>query len=515
MAYDTDVLIIGAGPTGLALAIALRQHGVHVRIIDQAPETKRQARAAVVWQRALEVLRDLGTADRFLAEGLALRRAYVYHNDRQLGDLDMGRLSTEFPQPLIIEQDRIESLLVDRLDELGTKVEWSTKAVDVRHGDDHAEVDVHDGEGRPATMSCSWLVGCEGAHSLVRESLSIPFEGAPRRGLQVVQINAEVTWKFERYQHRGYFFLQQGASLGAFPRPKGGYRFFCFLAKDTESEEPLTTEEMQALIAEVTHDPELRIRPTQPLWSNRARFQDRMARSFRRGRALLVGDSAHVWAPIGGHGLNTALRGAHNLGWKLARVHRGEMVNALLDTYDIEQRHTAQVVMREMRRNVLELPPTQLMMFGLDIAMPAALMSSMVERRIESAISDLHLSHRGSPLAVDHLDSREMKAGDRIPDLPVIVDGRRRHLHEFLSYDRWTLLAITDGDEDLKPLHATSADRRTEISTQRLQLSPDLSDDPAARCLALVRPDSHIGLLAPLPGVEALDEYLTRWTSRG
>ncbi|MEX2982606.1 FAD-dependent oxidoreductase [Streptomyces sp. C36] len=498
-----DVVVIGAGPTGLALAIGLRQHGVDVTVVEKETRGKREARAGVVWQRALEVLGDLGCAEEMVGEGVSLRRVEVFAEGRRVGGMGVGCGGTAFPYPLSIEQDAVERLLGERLAAVGGEVRWSTEALAVRIRDEGAEVDLRHPDGRVSTVRCAWVVGCEGAHSVVRKQLGIAFEGERRPDLQCVQLNAEADWKHPYHRDRSYFFLERGASLGVSPRPGGGYRFFCFTTDpDPALDGPPGLEEMRELVARAAHDPGVRLVPTDPPWANRARFQDRVAGSLRSGRALLAGDSAHLWAPIGGHGLNTGLRGAHNLAWKLAAVLRGRAPQELLDTYDTEQRLTAHKVMREMRHNVLELPPTALTLRGMRLAGPRLMGSERFAERIRTMLSDLAMHHRESALS-------EGGAGDRLADPPVMVAGRRRRLHELLSYGRWTLLAAPGAPLDEDRLRAVTERHATPVAVVRPRLDPGMERRLPSAALVLVRPDRHIALSTDR--LEELEAYMRRW----
>ncbi|MEU4209526.1 FAD-dependent monooxygenase [Streptomyces sp. NPDC026206] len=508
-----DVVVIGAGPTGLALAIGLRQYGVDVAVVEKADRGKREARAGIVWQRALEVLADLGCAEEVLGEGFRLRWTEVFAEGRRVGEMAFGCGGTAFAHPLSIEQDAVERLLGERLAAVGGEVEWSTEAVGVRAGHDGAEVDLRQEDGSPRTVRCAWVVGCEGARSVLRKGLGIPFEGAPRPDLQCLQLNAVAGWRYPYAPDRTYFFLERGASVGASPRPGGGHRFFCFLTDpDPTLVRPPGVEEMRDLVAGAAHDPGLRLTPTEPPWANRARFQDRVAGSLRQGRALLAGDSAHLWAPIGGHGLNTGLRGAHNLAWKLATAVHGWAADpcALLDTYATEQRLTAMKVMKAMRHNVLELPPTPLTLLGMRVAGPRLMGSRWFTERIRTMLSDLSMHHKESAL------SRE-GAGERLPDGPVTVAGRRCRLHDLLSYDRWTLLvapgAGTRRGVDLARLHAVTGAYALPVEVFRPRLDPGQGERRLpGRALVLVRPDRHTALSTDR--VEDLETYIQRWFVR-
>ena len=521
MKREADVLIIGAGPVGLTLAIALTRLSLRVRIIDKASETKRQPRAAVIWPRAAEALDDLGVGD-FEKSANDLHSVEVYARGHRLGELDVGHVPSAHPYPLVIEQHQIERLLAGNLTRLGVHVEWRTEANDVRLFEDRAEVTLRRTNGTEEIATSAWVVGCEGTRSLVRERLGIPFEGERRKNLQVVQVNAVPTWRYAAPPTCGFFFLVPHVALGAFPIPGGGYRFFAFTTDpDPSRREAPTLEEMRELIAAAAHAPELELELTRPTWITRARFQDRVATTLRRGRALLAGDAAHAWAPVGGHGMNAGIRGAHNLAWKLAAVHCGEAHADLLDTYSDEQRATARAVIREMRFNVLELPLPPLGLLAVQRLMPLVLTSEIVQRRIEFALSDLGMHHRESVLSSSCGGGSRLRAGDRVPDVAVEVNGMRTQLHRLLSMDRWTLLLQTDRDDGgaARRLHGAIAPFKVQIRVASVtpagkDAERALGWDGQDSHMLLVRPDGHVGLLARADDVCSLNDYLDAFLVR-
>lgn len=512
---EADVIVVGAGPVGLALAIGLRLRGLEVRLVDKAAETKREARAAVVWPRAREVLADFGVEAAFERAANELRSVAVYADGDRLGELDLGRLATSYPFPLVLEQDTTERLLARRLEELGVRVDWRTEVTGVRSFDDRAEVTLRRADGSEERGVSSWVVGCEGSRSIVREGLGIPFEGARRENLQVVQIDAKPRWRYPESPEQGYFFLAADTSLGCFPVPEGGWRFFAFTTDpDPARKEPPTLGEMRELVASAARAPELRL--SEPRWFNRARFQDRIAGTLRRGRALLAGDAAHVWAPIGGHGMNVGLQDVHNLAWKLSAVHRGEAGEGLLDTYSEEQREMAQAVIREMKLNVLERPNPPALVPVLKVLILLGLSLDAVKGRIEFALSDFGMHRRKSRLSRQETPTGSLRAGDRAPNVAVVADGRRTDLHRLLSYDHWTLL-LRDSREDSKAAgRARDAVARLEAPVRSASVRP--ADANALRALGrregllmLVRPDGYVGLAAHVDDANALDRYLDRF----
>ncbi|MFB7363703.1 FAD-dependent oxidoreductase [Streptomyces hydrogenans] len=199
---DADVCVVGAGPVGLTLAIGLRRLGLGVRIVDRAPETKREARALVLWARAREALDALGVGALLDAHGVELGAVTVHARGRALGELTTGWARSAFARPLNVEQHVIERLLAGELARLGTRVEWNTEVTDVKAHEDRAEFTLRHGDGGIETGSAPWIVGCEGTRSVVRDRLGIAFEGRRRTGLQVVQGNALPTWPLEEEPRR-------------------------------------------------------------------------------------------------------------------------------------------------------------------------------------------------------------------------------------------------------------------------------------------------------------------------
>lgn len=515
---DVDVIVVGAGPVGLTLAIALRRLSLQVRVVDKATKDKRQPRAGVLWPRALEAMAALGVGETLRRHAFELRTVTIYGQGRRLGQVEWGRLSSAYPRALGIEQHDVERLLAEELTALGVDVEWQTEAVDVHLHPDHVEALLRRADGSVQPARASWVIGCEGTASVVRERLGIPFQGARRPNLQIVQGNATPTWSLGERPGHGYFFLAPRRSLAAIPVPGGGYRFFCFRDDpDPTRTDPPTLQELRDLVADTAGIPDLSLTPTQPLWLNRARFADRVAATFRRGRGLLAGDAAHAWAPVGGHGLNIGVLGAFNLAWKLAAVHHGQAHHSLLDTYSQEQRAIAHAVIRDMHFNFLELPLPRLGYHAFATSLPLTLSLPGFQRRLEWALSDLGRHHRSSSLSWQHARGlpRSPRAGDRIADITVVPHhdaATPQRLHDLLSYRHWTLL-IAASRADPATLHTLQGICSRQSAP--LSIMPIAAVDrrdtrhlPAPDHLALVRPDGHIGLLAPLDRAQVLEAYL-------
>lgn len=516
---DADVLILGAGPVGLVLALTLRQLGVHVAVVERGLSTKRDPRAAIVWPRVGEVLRDLGVIDRFEAAACRLQRAEFRVNGHLAGTMQLGRLDCAHPFPLMIEQHVTERILAERFGELGEPVRWRTEARDLRLHDGGVEVDVREPDGAARTLRAGWVVGCEGARSLVRARCGIEFEGAARVGVECVQLNAHPRWSHADDRATGYFFIAPGRTLLACPLPEGGYRFVCFReAYGPAPQGDPSLDELRAIIADAAGEPAMGLTLTEPAWLNRARFQDRVASRLVHGRALLAGDAAHIWTPVGGHGMNAGMRGAHNLGWKLAAVVKGEAPRALLDSYDHEQRAAARAVIDGLTRWKTEEPSPAWAVRLIGLALPLALKGVDRFPPVERRLTELDAHHHDSPLSCALTAVHALRPGDRLPDVALREGGVALRAHDLLGLSRWTLLATHDGadtDGHVQRLHHLAARYRSTIAVRAVHAEGAAAKalDGAGRAV-LVRPDGHVGAVARLHDATALAGYLDAHLTR-
>ncbi len=380
----SGVLIAGAGPAGLALAIGLRLRGVEAVVVDRATGPKHEPRAAVVWPRTARALAGWGLAPALEAEGLPLAAAHVHVRGRARGTLRFGSLPAPFSRPLVIEQHAVERLLLLRFEALGGRVRWGEALESVDAGAGEATARLASGQERFA-----WVVGAEGARSVVRKAMGVRFAGRPRPDVVCIQANARPRWRFPDIPGEGRFFLQPGATLGAFRTPDGDHRLYIFARDDDPARTaPPTLEEMTARVRVLTGDDGLTLEPPAHSWLNFARFQERVAERLRAGPLLLVGDSAHVWPAVGGHGMAIGIAGAHRLAGALADAVGGRGV-AGLDAYDRAQRSLARRTARLADLDVLERPNGAATLAVLDALLPALLAVPAVGRGVERVIASL------------------------------------------------------------------------------------------------------------------------------
>ena len=335
---DSDVLIVGAGPTGLALATQLVRSGITPLIVDKLAAGQNTSRAAVVHAHTLEVLEPLGVAERMTNAGLKLAQFTIRDRDRVLVRLRFNELPTPYAYVLMLPQDLTESILAEGLAAAGGAVHrgWTVEAlVETPEG---VQASVVSDAGRQ-TLHARYVVGADGMHSLVRESARIGFAGASYEQ-SFVLADVEMTWGPGRDEVM-LFFSPAGLLVVA-PLPSGAFRIVATL--DDAPEHPAIAD-VQALVD--ARGPSRNGGEVSTVrWSTRFRLHHRVADQYRRGRVLLMGDAAHVHSPAGGQGMNTGLVDACVLGRLLADVVTGRRDESDLDRYGALRRPAAKQVLQ-------------------------------------------------------------------------------------------------------------------------------------------------------------------------
>ncbi|MDP3504019.1 MAG: FAD-dependent monooxygenase [Myxococcales bacterium] len=384
-----DVLIVGAGPIGLFLALLLKRQGLDVAIIEKREGAVFDPRAAVIWPRTAEVLAAQGLGPVFARERRLLEGVEINVRGVRRGSLRLRGLAGPESVPWIIEQHRTEALLREALGDL--TVRGNHTLTGLVQTSDRVTARVLTPEGT-SSLEARYVVGCDGAHSVVRKLLGIEFEGQAHDGLECLQVNAECEWSRPMTSGFCRFDLIPNATLLSVPLPQQGYRFVSFQQARGPLEQP-TLADAQEQVSRIAGQP-LTLTLTSPQWLTRARFQDRVAARLRHGRVVLCGDAAAVWAPIGGRGMNVGLLAAHNLGRKLALVAHGEADASLLDQFSDEVRTMVRGVMRTLRWNRLEYPSSAFALWFIDRALTVASPQTVVPRPIERLLSLTNLDRR-------------------------------------------------------------------------------------------------------------------------
>jgi 2-polyprenyl-6-methoxyphenol hydroxylase-like FAD-dependent oxidoreductase len=420
------VTIVGAGPTGLTLAVELHEAGVPFRILDTAPDAVHESRALAIQARTLEVLDRPGVAPELIAAGDSAARLTV-HASRAVDVplFDDAEHRTAYPFLLFLSQAETERILLAWLSRRGVQVERGVTVGAVRQDDDGVELEVTTPTGDEIRRS-GYVVGADGAHSAVRAGAGIPFSG---RGFP--QAFALADLEVGGLQRgRVHAFISAAGILFFVPLGSPAtWRLLAMLPTAAPAGVP-ELDELQRLVDRYSGDPG-RYSLSLPVWVTTFTVQSRRAGRFRQGRVFLAGDAAHIHSPAGGQGMNTGIQDAVNLGWKLARVVHGTGPEALLDTYEEERLPIARDVLRMTNRLFRIATAANPLMSRLrprlaPIAVGTVAQWGWVRDFAFRTVSQIALDYRGRSLSRAPGQTRwqGLRAGDRLPDIDVI-SGRR------------------------------------------------------------------------------------------
>ena len=331
---ETQILIVGAGPTGLALALFLAKAGVTPRIIDKNSGPGQASRAMAVQARTLEFYRQLGFAEEVVSKGIPIEAIHLRAHDHivsQIKIADFGKGMSPYPFVLSFPQDDHERLLVAHLQAAGVEVEWETEFKELRDTGEAVGATLQKKDGTQEECTAAYMCGCDGARSTVREDLQLGFAGGTYDKTYFV---ADVEATGEAAQgHNFSFCLGAQDFLIVLPvRSTGMNRLIGIVPEEFKGQENVVFDDIRPF-AEKAAD----IRVEKVNWFSTYRAHHRVAEHFRAGRVFVSGDAGHIHSPVGGQGMNTGIGDAVNLAWKLAAVVAGRADASLLDTYEPER----------------------------------------------------------------------------------------------------------------------------------------------------------------------------------
>ncbi|HTZ45123.1 MAG TPA: FAD-dependent monooxygenase [Jatrophihabitans sp.] len=331
---DCDVLVVGAGPTGLLAACELLRRGVRVRIVDRAAEPSTVPKALSLWPRALDILAEAGLGEEIRQSSQRID-AFSYYSDRT----PLARFTfTPDLASRILPQPVTERLLRGRLHELGGKIERRVRLLALDEQPDGVHVLLEHPDGGLERTRVPFVAGADGATSTVRGQIGSGFAGSTyERSFALVDTRIEGELPDNEVQ----YFQAPSGTLVIVPAPDGVFRFLTVLPPTVAA---IDVPMMQAVLDDRGPGG---VRIAEPVWQTIFRVHARHATQFRRGRVFLLGDAAHVHSPAGGQGLNNGLQDAHNLGWKLAAVVHGESPMPLLDSYEPERQTATRRIVRD------------------------------------------------------------------------------------------------------------------------------------------------------------------------
>jgi 2-polyprenyl-6-methoxyphenol hydroxylase-like FAD-dependent oxidoreductase len=502
------ILIAGAGPTGLVLALSLRLQGARFRIIDAAAGPGEQSRATVVQARTLEFYRQFGIADAVLAEGipahaLHLRRRKSSGESMEVLQVDLkdsGQGISPYPFTLSYPQDFHERLLVRELSSLGVEIEWNTRLdqVDQDAGGVWASLTNRDGSRENGRFS--YVCGCDGAHSKVRESLGLKLLGGTYdQPFYVADVQLSAASGSD-------LFFNVGDKLLALMMPvrvSGTHRLIGLVPPELAGMDNLAFSDLQADIEDL-----IGVKVRSVNWFSRYRVHHRVANHFRAGRAFLLGDAGHIHSPVAGQGMNTGIGDAVNLGWKLAAVWCGRARPDLLDSYETERIGFARALVRTTDRVFSSIIASdvrgQIMRRVLVPVLGRLVSHARAIRRLGfRTVSQTQIRYPQSPLSQGK--QGEVSGGDRLPWL-ASGDGDN---FEPLGSLSWQVHVYGTASSPLR-----EALRMHELPLHVFGWTKEAEKAGFARdAIYLVRPDGHVGLAANQADLDQLASYIGRHVS--
>lgn len=411
---DTQVLIVGAGPTGLVLALWLHRLGIRIRVIDKATGLGTASRALGVQARTLEFYRQLGLAEIFVERGLEFSAANLWVRGRQAARAafgEMGQGLSPYPYMLILPQDEHEQLLVARLAAEGLEIERRTELVSFEASEDRVLARIRGPDGQQEMCEADYLAGCDGARSRVREAIGVGFPGGTYAHLFYVA-DAEASGPVVNGEL--HVALDDDSFLAAFPmRGQGRVRLVGTAEAHEEGHDaPGWADVRQGVLRR------LGVTVSRVNWFSTYHVHHRVARRFRQGRVFLLGDAGHIHSPVGAQGMNTGIADAVNLAWKLAAVLQERAANSLLDSYEPERVAFAQRLVATTDRafTAVTSPARLARMIRTEVIprlLPPLACSPAFRRLMFRTISQTAVHYRSSPLSEGR--AGRVRGGDRLP----------------------------------------------------------------------------------------------------
>ncbi|HKQ52468.1 MAG TPA: FAD-dependent monooxygenase [Pyrinomonadaceae bacterium] len=511
---ETDVIIVGGGPTGLSLACQLVRYGIDFVVVEKNEGVTKFSKAVGVQARTLEIYEQMGLAAQAVERGQIAGKMRLLARGKVRGEMllsDFGRDQTPYPYMLLLEQSKNEELLYEYLLGHGKQVLWKTELESFSQDDAKVTARVKSEDGQSHVIKAQYLVGCDGAKSPVRHGLGLTFEGSTFERLFYV-VDARVDWKLP---HDAVQICLAREVFTAFFPLKGEERYRIigtFPEGVSQEDREVAYEEIEQ---EIKSKAELELEITEVNWFSLYKVHSRRVNKFAQGRCFVAGDAAHIHSPAGAQGMNTGIQDVYNLAWKLAFVIKGYASEQLLETYNEERLENAKRLLRTTDRFfefaagsnwLLSLIRTTIFprvagqLVKLDIA----------RKRIFPLISQIGINYRNRALSDAAGDGRfKVKPGDRMPY--VWVEGQS--IYDQLREPKFHLLVFSQGEGRYWRMTGELEDEyASKLDCQVFPLDAYVkkifgADKPFCVCL---RPDNHIGFISTDISPERVRAYLRR-----
>ncbi len=528
MDVDITVLIVGAGPTGLAMAIELLRHGVPFRIIDKKQEPTVTSNALGVQPRTLELWDDQGLLEEALATGYALNGLSVHAKGKKLGQLKTSHLPTLYPFILALPQSDTEKMMIAHLKKNGIEVEFNKELLQVSEQTEAVNAVIKKSEGEERVRA-HYLIACDGGHSTVRESLHMSFEGTvlPHHFMM-----ADVIFSSPNIKETADVYLHSDGPVLVIPYSQNHARIIFDVSKDktfAQQDIPTDVQLHQAVLRRCTDS----ITINEITWRSGFHIHEGILSRYKHNLIFFAGDAAHIHSPAGGQGMNTGIQDAYNLGWKLAAVIKGLADISILDSYQSERFPIARHVL--MSSSIITRAITVTNPFGMSLRNLLFRVFShqkRIARKMALLISELSINYISSPLSKEAApNSHGPKAGERFCD-SYLDQNKSDRLLNYIRGTKPVLLFFSGIQKNqynkelnnlLTQLHAKYQEVFSYVLVTVVDFSSDNSEIQVVKDLEqyahrrykvrsprlyVIRPDKYICFRGSLDDASSLEEYL-------
>jgi 2-polyprenyl-6-methoxyphenol hydroxylase-like FAD-dependent oxidoreductase len=458
-ATNTDVIIAGAGPTGLMAALLLHKCGISLRIFDKGEQQAHESRAFALQARSLELMLGLGIADEFIHAGLISPGLKLYVNNNLAATMpidDIGDTDSPYSFVLMLPQSHIEKIMIEHLAKAGINIERNSELTGITQADESVTVTINQ-QGQARQFNAKYVIGADGAHSKVRDVLGLSFAGSayPQNFMLA---DCKISWPLEysfiklfmRKHFLGIYFPIKGTEYGRVisVNPDTGNEQDSAQSKLATTAEPLSLPEVEKAFQEATGSD---VKLSDPIWVARYRIHHRSVNKYREGRVFVAGDAAHIHSPAGGQGMNTGLQDAANLAWKIALSVKRHGSDELLDTYNAERWPVGQKLLHFTDRlfsgvSSQNAVKTALRNFFVPLIMKTVTHFRPCRKRAFNFISELGIRYHKNPFVQDNLTkhsggfSAKLSAGHRAPNA---IYKRNQDVFSLINNYEFNVLALS------------------------------------------------------------------------
>jgi 2-polyprenyl-6-methoxyphenol hydroxylase-like FAD-dependent oxidoreductase len=506
----TNVLIIGAGPTGLMAACQLRRLGISFLIIDRKEGPTRESRALVVHARSLEIYEQLGLSATALQQGEVLDKVQFIINGKKMQELALGNIGegmSAYPYLLVLEQNKNEQLLYGYIRSQGNDVLWRTEMLSLQQNEMNCQVEVRSGE-KIFTIEAEWVIAADGGSSSVRHYLNIPFEGTTYPHIFYVA-DSELDWPWGH--HSLSLCLSRKSFMGLFPmQGKDRYRVIGIMPEEHQEHVP---EHFEQIVPSIIQKTKTSFKVLDANWFSAYKVHHRCIRHFRSGRVFFAGDAAHIHSPVGGQGMNTGLQDAYNLAWKISYVVKGLAGEALLNSYEEERLPFARQLVATTDRAFTIITSekwyNQLMrLYLFPFSVRFVFRFQRIRKNIFRTISQIGIKYINSSLTVNRIgQSIKIKSGERFPYLKT-KDGRS--IYEMMQDGNFHALVFSTNEKLLQELRHLKSEFPF-LTLHNMSQEKNVAELLGIKkdVLILVRPDHYTGLITD-EGIKVVRDYLRK-----